>query len=552
MRKFLLLAVLFLQLPGVNAQAITHEQRLAGLGRVWGFLKYFHPAVAGGRLNWDEVLVQKMQQIDKLGNAEELNTFYNSWLDELGEVRRCKSCATYSEQDLHTAGLDWILDDDIFTAALRARFSDVLQNRFQGNHRYVQVEKAGNIRLANEEKYADFVYPPAAYRLLGLFRYWNVVQYFFPYKKDIGEDWNKVLEEMVLPFRDAEDTLAYQAAMWKLTMRINDSHGVSLCAAYVPSCGSPFFGVRMAPLAVKLIGKQAVIYRLTSDSLSKADDIRVGDIIREVDGRTVQQIIDANWPYVGGSNLPGRYRNSAALLLYGNTATADVLLERNGKLLQKTIHRYVWEEIRPFVTASKEETWKKIEDSIGYIHMGNLKPDSVDKIMDALENTRAIIVDVRNYPQGTFQLLSRRIHEKAKTFGYSEIPDIDRPGLFLRGKDYFCGTQNKRPYKGKLILLVNERTQSHAEFSVMALQTAPDVITIGSQTAGADGNVSAIVFPGAYTSMISGIGIYYPDGKPTQRTGVHIDITAMPTLEGILQGRDEVLESALQYVRTGQ
>jgi carboxyl-terminal processing protease len=50
--------------------------------------------------------------------------------------------------------------------------------------------------------------------------------------------------------------------------------------------------------------------------------------------------------------------------------------------------------------------------------------------------------------------------------------------------------------RGKVILLGDEQTQSHAEFTMMALKTAPDVTIVGSPTAGADGNVSLIALPG--------------------------------------------------------
>jgi hypothetical protein len=37
---------------------------------------------------------------------------------------------------------------------------------------------------------------------------------------------------------------------------------------------------------------------------------------------------------------------------------------------------------------------------------------------------------------------------------------------------------------------------------------------------GANGNVSSIPLPGGQRSMISGIGVFYPDKKPTQRVGI--------------------------------
>lgn len=99
-------------------------------------------------------------------------------------------------------------------------------------------------------------------------------------------------------------------------------------------------------------------------------------------------------------------------------------------------------------------------------------------------------------------------------------------------------------------MLVNEETQSRAEYSVMCLQTANNVITIGSQTAGADGDMSYIEFVGGYKSVMSGTGVYYPDGTITQRKGVKVDIEILPTIKGIQEGKDEVLEKAIEIIIT--
>jgi C-terminal processing protease CtpA/Prc len=82
----------------------------------------------------------------------------------------------------------------------------------------------------------------------------------------------------------------------------------------------------------------------------------------------------------------------------------------------------------------------------------------------------------------------------------------------------------------------------------MALRTAPGAIVVGSTTAGADGNVSNFALPGGLSTMISGIGVFYPDGKPTQRIGILSDIEAKPTIEGIRAGRDEVLEAGIRQI----
>jgi hypothetical protein len=47
-----------------------------------------------------------------------------------------------------------------------------------------------------------------------------------------------------------------------------------------------------------------------------------------------------------------------------------------------------------------------------------------------------------------------------------------------------------------------------------------------------------------YPEAISGLGVFYPDHRPTQRVGIVPDVIAKPTIQGIAAGRDEVLEAA--------
>src|SRR5678815_1747151 len=109
-------------------------------------------------------------------------------------------------------------------------------------------------------------------------------------------------------------------------------------------------------------------------------------------------------------------------------------------------------------------------------------------------------------------------------------------------------TPQQPHYKGKVVILVDEISQCQAEYTTMAFRSSGAVV-IGSTTAGADGDVSEIPLPGGLRSMISGIGVFYPDKKPTQRIGIVPDIEVKPTIEGIRAGRDELLEEALKVIR---
>lgn len=101
------------------------------------------------------------------------------------------------------------------------------------------------------------------------------------------------------------------------------------------------------------------------------------------------------------------------------------------------------------------------------------------------------------------------------------------------------------PYKGRVILLVDELTQSNPEFQAMAFQSCPQTLTIGSPTSGANGSIVWIPLPGQMTSF-SGIGALYPDGTQPQTVGVRLDVEVNDTVESLQAGRDLVLEKALE------
>ena len=48
--------------------------------------------------------------------------------------------------------------------------------------------------------------------------------------------------------------------------------------------------------------------------------------------------------------------------------------------------------------------------------------------------------------------------------------------------------------------------------------------------------------------MISGIRVFYPDKKPTQRIGIVPNVEVRPSVAGLLAGRDEVLEEAVRQI----
>jgi len=125
--------------------------------------------------------------------------------------------------------------------------------------------------------------------------------------------------------------------------------------------------------------------------------------------------------------------------------------------------------------------------------------------------------------------------------------DLSNPGAF-HWTELITLSPQQPHYSGKIVILVNESSISQTEFTAMAFRSAPGAIVVGSTTQGADGNVSPFPLPGDIRTMISGIGVFYPDKKPTQRIGISPDVVVSPTLAGIRAGTDEVLEVAVHQI----
>ena len=125
--------------------------------------------------------------------------------------------------------------------------------------------------------------------------------------------------------------------------------------------------------------------------------------------------------------------------------------------------------------------------------------------------------------------------------------DLSAPGSFV-WKEPVAIEPADPYYDGKVVILVDSSSISQSEYTAMAFRAAPNAIVVGSQTAGADGNVTRIPFPGGYTAVMSGVGVFYPDKSPTQRVGIVPDIQAKPTIAGLRTGRDEVLEVAIRQI----
>lgn len=519
------------------------------LGKTWGFLKYYHPKVAKGQYNWDSVLIAKVPVFLTAQTPQQVSDRLLNWLNELGPVAPCPTCDNNLTGRLsYNLDTSWISNSG-FTPDVISKLQFILANRSQEPNYYAGYGKVQQFSVAHEPSYYtnEFQYPAPEYRLLTLFRYWNIVNYFSPYKYLTSQKWETVLYQFIPEFYEAKDTLQYHTSIIILIAALGDGHcATSNWSAPLQKLHGEY---KLVPFVCTYIEGKAVVTLITNDSLCKLQGIALNDVIIGVDGETVEERINKRLSYVfNASNDDARLQSVCTYDLFeGHTGTCEITrLTLNGKTEKLTIKRYTQEPpYAPLITP----TWQMLPGNIGYINMGLLKRKDVNTVMDSLFSTKGIIFDLRHYPNSTWHLIAARLTTQKFIMPRLAHPDLSYPGVYKFFPEAIGGGDNTQPYKGKVILLVNVFSKSHAEYSAMGLQEATKTITIGSTTAGADGDpIDLITLPGGLKTRFSGLGVYYTDGSVAQRTGVKIDIVCKPTIKGVQQGKDELVDKAIDVI----
>ncbi len=534
----------------VSVQDLTPIQieNLAIAGKVWGFLKYHHPAVTSGGQQWDGALLKMLPELLAAKDRQGADAVLHRWIAGLGPVAKCDPCASLNRSDYPLLpSLEW-LNDTRLSSDLRNDLDTVYRNR-SGAGQQFYVSLAPNVQnpvFLNEPEYKDARFPDSGYQLLSLFRFWNMVEYWAPYRDQVGEDWNNVLRQSIAPVALAKDRSAYELAMIAVVARMHDTHTNVWSSLHV----QPPVGQCRLPVKVRFIEGKAVVTGFANEEAGAATGLQRGDIIDSIDGALVTQLVDAWRPYYAASNEPTRLRDIADGLTRGACAPAQLKLRQGAELKELAVSRIPRTGTRPPRTHDRAgDTFQLLADDIAYIKLSSIKRADIPSYMERAARTKGLIIDIRNYPSEFVPFaLGPYFIDKPSKFARFTVADLGNPGGFTWGPEVEI-RPHPSPYAGKVMILVDEIAQSQSEYTTMALRVGPRAKVIGSTTAGADGNVSMISLPGGLRTMISGIGVFYPDKRPTQRIGIVPDIEIKPTIEGIRAGRDEVLDAAIAEIR---
>jgi hypothetical protein len=106
-------------------------------------------------------------------------------------VPLCKGCSRLTDRELHLSpDLRWLSDESRLGGQLSSVLKSIYDNRAGGGKQfYVSLAPdVANPNFDRELAYAGIHLPDAGFQILALYRYWNMIRYWYPYRDVIGKN----------------------------------------------------------------------------------------------------------------------------------------------------------------------------------------------------------------------------------------------------------------------------------------------------------------------------------------------------------------------------
>ncbi len=525
-------------------------QRLSGLFRLWGIVKFFHPYIARGAVDWDAALLRAIPKVESGQTGEGYRAAVQSMLGEIrdpdtqvlrgGEALPIEPAPHqrrvlrngYYPQVGGTLGRGFYTSWEAVgpTPAFIAELPDGIRVAI----RTAEAASSPAEFLSAEKIYGNSL-PTKEQRLLALARFWNTVHYFYGFPENIP-NWDHVLSEFIPQFESAATWRDYVFAIARLASQTNDSH------TWIPE----FWGqLGNAPaVAVWPIGGQSVVREVAEG----VKGIERGDIIAAVDGQPVEQRRKFLLNMYPHSTVQGGLLMVNQFLLAGDGPTVKVgVIKADGKLVNLELARTTMLEFR-----RATPIYQVLPSGYGYIDLTRLPESEVDKAFDSIIDTPGLILDLRGYPDAGFSKYAPRFAQSPMDAALIRRRLWHGPDPALSSIQSAVDKvwpSDKPRYPRRVAVLIDATAVSRPEHVSLQLEAAANATFIGTPTRGAIGEVTNTVLPGGVQVNFTAEERRHANGRPVQGVGIVPQVWAAPTIRGLREGRDEILETAVEFLK---
>lgn len=399
-------------------------------------------------------------------------------------------------------------------------------------------------------------------RIYGLSQVWYQIKTDFAYYDKLAFDWDSTYKTSLHETVNTSDRFEYYQILRRLVARLRDGH----TNVYLPADLREKY-LSVPPIRLKQIQGRPFIQSLLNDTLaatglSERDEVlKINDMeVSEYGKRYVMPYVSASTPQ---DLLNRTYSNE---LLAGPKDEVLTLMVRkaNGTIRQVAVSRALVPQKKPFESI----TFRLLPENTGLLTVNTFDdisfPEKIAAIIPRVVSCKALIIDLRRNGGGNGQwacdlldylfkdhYFDTRAHSRIHVSAW-EVFHYPKPDSWIHQQ--VDSLKYKVPKKSlkflrPIAVLTSEKTFSAAEdFTAVIKQNHRGVI-IGTSSAGSTGMNVYHQLPGGGNFRLTIKKDTYMDDSDFVGVGIRPDIEVEETADDFLGDKDEVLRTAINYLK---
>lgn len=404
----------------------------------------------------------------------------------------------------------------------------------------------------------------AAHKAYIVARLCTEVKYNFAFYHDLKLDWDSLcnarLPELVATHSDEE----FVKGLERLCAQLRDGH-TSVYQANDPE--NPEDWIRPMPMKTRRIGNRVFVTDVFNSDFIKQGVCRGCEVLT-IDGMGVLEYGEREIvPYLASSTA--QWSRFAPFSEYeltkarGSKVSALTLRTPEGRVVTISSNRNMEWDVQEKKGSNFE--FRTLEGNIGCLVVksfanGRFRAEDFDSLYGKILETDALIIDIRGNTGGNSNNADFLVRHFAKgpvklgrwcspmyvaAFASWNYP----PKWYMESPHPLSPIKGKSVYEKPLALLVDAMTFSSAENFCVAFKSLGHGVVIGSPTGGSTGNPIRINLGYGIYCNICTKKEWDAEGKEFIGVGIMPDIMVEESEDLFLQGRDNVVEKAVDVLR---
>jgi carboxyl-terminal processing protease len=372
-----------------------------------------------------------------------------------------------------------------------------------------------------------------------------------------GVDWDKVREKYAPRAAAAKSDQELYRALQEMLGELRQSHFAIIPPEAIipddqkePSNGG--IGVDL-----RLVEGSAVITRVEPDSSAAKAGLRPGFVIKQIDDRTVEQIVESLAKSADRAELNNARAARRVLAATSGDPGATVKIiyldgkdqKREAIVTREKLKGELSPKFGNFPPQYTEFEAQRLPGDIGYIRFNVFVTPVMNKVKAALRefsDAGALIFDLRGNPGGVGAMASGiagLLTTQAATLGAMRTRTNELK---------FAVFPQSNSYAGPVAILIDGGSGSTSEIFAAGLQEMGRAVVIGERSAGACLPSYIQKLPTGALFQFAVADFKTPKGVLIEGRGVIPDIEVKWNRASLLDGRDAQLDAAAEQIRQSQ